>query len=271
MRPALSLSLSLVLLLPACALGQASTRTDEEILAQAEAAFRQGVENKSQLLAARKHFSVAADSYRELHRRGIRSAALCRNLGNAAVLADRWPEAIWAYQVGLRLDPNDSALREQLAMARAKVLYPPAGQGRLEPETWPEWLRRPKLFEVSCVLMAAYCLAWIAATAAFLWRTSALYFLTAITALTAGAYGAAWWHEYAQAEVDRQTPLVVLIENADFHRGNGASYPKHPVLPQLPRGLEVRQLHRRGSWLHVRLTTGEIGWVHADQALVVDP
>jgi len=268
MRTAIAIGVGLVLLGPAY--GQ-TQQSDDDVLAAAESAFRQGVENKPRLLVARKHFSVAVDAYRELHRRGYRSAALYRNLGNAGVLADRWPEAIWAFHVGLRLDPNDSVMQEHLAFARGKVLYPLAGQGRPEADAWPAWLRRPPPLGVLCMLIAVYVLACVSVTASFLWRTTALLVLTGLTGLTLGALSIAWWHVSSLAEIDRQTPLVVLIENADFYRGNGASYPRHPILAQLPRGLEVRQLHRRGSWLQVRLTTGETGWVHRDQALVVLP
>jgi hypothetical protein len=103
--------------LPATAHAQASTESDAEVLAQAETAFRLGVENKTRILQARTHFYLATDAYLELHRRGVRSPALYLNLGNAAVLADRWPEAVWAYHVGLKLDPNHAGLREHLAFA----------------------------------------------------------------------------------------------------------------------------------------------------------
>jgi len=103
--------------------------------AEAESAFEKGIENKGRLLVARKHFSDSTDAYLKLHRSGsVRSPQLYRNLGNAAVLADRWPIAIWAYHVGLKLDPNESHLREQLAFVRGKVTYSPKGQGRPEPD-----------------------------------------------------------------------------------------------------------------------------------------
>jgi hypothetical protein len=269
MRARMNFSLLVVAFLPTVAL--ASARTDEEIFAQAEAAFRQGVDNKIRILQARKHFSEAADAYRELHRRGVRSPALLLNLGNAAVLADRWPEAIWAYHGGLRLDPNDRTLREHLEFARAKVLYPPAGQGRPDADAWADWLHRPTIGELSCALGLSYLLAWLAGTCAFISRQSRLFLLAGALILVAAIAGAGLWNEMRQAEIDCRTPLVVLADNTEFFRGNGISYPQHPVLPVLPRGLEARQLHRRGAWLQIRLTTGEVGWVPRSQVLVVEP
>ncbi len=245
--------------------------TDEQILAEAQGAFERGVDSKSRLLQARKHFSESTDAYLELHRRGIRTPALYANLGNAAVLADRWSEAIWAYQLGLKLDPNDKAMRDHLTFARGKVIYPPAGQGRLAAETWPYWAHRPTMDGLFVLFAAAYLLTWFAATGAFVGRQFRFLILTGILIGITTVFGVGLWQLLQQAWIDRETPIVVLVGNTDFHRGNAASYPKHDVLPLLPRGLEARQLHRRGAWLQIRLTTGETGWVHASNVLVVEP
>jgi hypothetical protein len=257
----------LVMLAPALAHAQ----TDEEILAQADAAFQRGVENKSRFLLARTHFAEAANGYLELHRRGMRSPALYRSLGNAALLADRWPEAIWAYHVGLNLDPNDAVMREHLAFARAKVLYPPSGEGRLDADTWPAWLHRPTLFELFCVFVVAYCLAWLAGTCAWVGNGWFAWLVAAAALCIASGAGAGLWHEQRQADIDRQTPLVVIAANTAFYQGNAASYPQHSTLPMLPRGLEARKIRARGNWLQIRLSTGEVGWLPRRQVLIVEP
>ena len=259
----------IVIALPSFA--QASAPTDDEICARAGAAFQRGVAHKTRILEAPKYFSEATDLYLELHRRGVRSPALYLNLGNAGVLANRWPLAVWAYHAGLQLDPNDGALREHLAFARARVNYPPAGQGRLDAESWPTWLHRPTMYEFSIIGILSYILAWLAATGAFLLRKPRLLLVTLGMVVLLLAAGFGGWYELHQIETDRQTPLVILTANAEFYRGNGVGYPQHPVLPVLPRGLEVRQLHRRGQWLQVRLTTGEVGWVPMGSVLVVEP
>jgi len=260
----------LVMLVPAAATA-GSEGADAEIAAQAERAFRQGVESKTRLLEARKHFADTADLCLELHRRGIRSADLYRNLGNAAVLADRWPEAIWAYHVGLKLYPNDAELHAQLAFVRGKVLYPASGKGQPEPDYWPVWLYRPTVLELSTIAAFFYALTWIGAAAAVFRRATRIYLATAIALLVAVASGLALWHALEQADLDRQAPLVIVAENTPLYRGNGTSYPPHPDMPILPRGMEVRQQHRRGTWLQIRLTSGEIGWLPRSRVLVVEP
>lgn len=293
MRPWL-IGVPLVLLWPWASAG-ANGPASEEILAKAETAFRHGVDHKAKLLMARKHFSEATDAYLRLHELGFRSAALYRSLGNAAVLADRWPEAIWAYHHGLRLDPNDRAMREHLRFVRGKVILPPSGQGRPDADVWPMWLYRPTTLVLLVACFLAYSLAWAGAMAmsrespfvmfgaiailllAFVgvlvffsprpWRV----LLTCVALWLAALAGVALWQTNRQTVINQETPLVVLATNTDFHRGNGPSYPRHPVLPVLPRGLEARQTHRRGDWLQIRLTTGETGWVHASQTLIVAP
>lgn len=288
--------LCLILFLPV----QGLARTEAEMLADAQAAFRRGVENKTRLLLARKDFSAATDAYLELHRQGIRNAALYRSLGNTAVLADRWPEAIWAYHVGLKLDPNDRSMREHLAFARGKVLYPPSGVGRPGPDAWPAWMYRPSLFTWACIgfcLYIALCVGAITVAARltferYHWPALVTVLMFAIVFLggwiviartgrryvVAGALVAAlvlagigFWQEFRQAQVDHAMPIVVMAANVDFHRGNGPSYERHPVIPVLPRGLEARQVHARGSWLQIRLATGEVGWLPRNQVLMVEP
>lgn len=262
--------------LPAFTHAQEPMRSDAEVLAQAEAAFQRGVQDKSRFLLARKHFSESADRYLELHRRDVRSPALYGSLGNAAMLADRWPEAIWAYHMGLALDPNDAVMREHLDFARRKVLYPPSGEGRPDADTWPDWLHRPTILESWCVFAACYCAALLTATLGFLWRRrrterdlTGLWLIVLAELLVAAVAAVALWHAQAQFELDNRTPLVVIAENTAFYQGNATSYPQHATLPMLPRGMEVRQIHRRGAWLQIRLSTGEVGWVPLEGALVV--
>ncbi len=240
-------------------------------LEKADAAFRAGVEKKAVVLAARKHFAEATDHYLDVHRRGIRSPSLYLKLGNAAALADRWPEALWAYHMGLKLDPNNARLRTHLTFVRAKVIYPPANFGRPDADTWPVWLHRPSVGELLLIGALAYLLTYILAAIAWLRGAVKLIVVALVCLSVAGSAGFAYWRSNEQATVDRDTPLVIIVYNTPFQRGNGTSYPQHAILPLLPRGMEVRRLHVRGHWLQVRLSTGEVGWIPTSAALVVEP
>jgi hypothetical protein len=244
-----------------------SAFADEQL--RADAAFARGVENRTRVLVARKDFADAADRYRALHELGVRSPGLYLALGNAATLADRWPEAIWAYQQGLKLDPNNTDLRAHLAFVRAKVIYPPANLGRPEPDLWPAWLYRPTEYEFILVGGLSYVLACLLATIGCVRGSARLLVAASVLIGIATGAGLGYWHASRQEIFDQEMPRIVLLHNTSFQRGNGASYPQHPILPVLPRGMEARRLHTRGGWLAIRLSTGEVGWIPANAALVV--
>ncbi len=220
-------------------------------------------------LRAQRFFAEAADRYRELHERGVRDPALYLNLGNAAYLADRWPDALWAYQLGLKLDPNDAELRTQRDFVRARVIYPPSGHGHPEGDVWPAWLYRPAPVILARCAGIFYVLTCGLAMAAFLMRSLRLFLPASLTLLVSLAAGGAYWLGSMEAQADRDTPLVIIRENTTLYRGNGRNYPAHAEFPLLPRGLEARQLYRRGAWLQIRLSTGEVGWVPESQVSVV--
>jgi hypothetical protein len=246
--------------------------SDAELLARAEASFRQARADVRKLDAARRQFAAAADDFLELHRRGVRSPALYFDLGNAALLADRLPRAIWAYHRGLALDPNHAVLRDHLAFARERVNYPPGDRGRPAPDRWPAWLPRPTLTVLLLASGIAYSLAWLGGAWWYVTRTTPALLATAALALVAVTAGAWYTLDVRDAERDRAEPLVVVArDGTPLQRGNGANYPRHPDAPTLPAGLEARLLHRRGGWLQIRLATGEIGWVPADSVLVDEP
>lgn len=254
-----------------CPFARALAKSNDEILEEAQKAFRAGVENRNRLVQARRDFSKAADAFSVLHKNGVRNPVLYRDLGNAAFLADRLPEAIWAYQLGLRLDPNDREIREQLHHARTKIYYPAAGQGRAVADSWPHWLHRPSEFQWFLAFALMYSLMCLAGVIAWARRSGGLAVLTIAAALLTGAAAAGMYVRAQSAATDRESPLVVVAANAPFHRGNGSSYPQHSSVPILPRGLEARIIHSRGEWLQLRLSTGEIGWLPRNQVLIVEP
>jgi len=262
---------SLLLLVFGMSASAQSVKSDAQVLAEANAAFDQGVQERTLLLKARRQFALAADGYHELHHRGIRSAALYANLAHAAALADRKAEALWACHLGLRLDPNHSRLRNHLTIMRGKVLYPAALQGRLDADAWPPWLHRPTLYELNCISVLAYSLACLLGSFAFARSSQNWTWAAFASLLIAAIAGVGVWHEWRRAEIDRDTPLVIIAENTPLYRGNAFSYPHHPALATLYTGMEVRQIHRRGQWLNVRLTTGEVGWLPRSSVLIVEP
>jgi hypothetical protein len=243
----------------------------EERLARAQEQFRLGVEKLRQPAEARRLFAQAADEFASL-RDVIPSPNLYLCLGNAEALAGRWPHAIWAYQCGLRIDPNHGALREHLQYARALVNDLPNGRGRASPDAWPGWLHRPSSGELLLLGTIIYSLACFAGGWWYVRRRASYPWAALVLCLVALGCSAGYLLKERQVHEESQHPLVIVaVPATSLYRGNGPSYPLHPDVPSLPAGLETRLLHRRGSWLQVQLATGEIGWVLAERVLIVAP
>jgi uncharacterized protein YgiM (DUF1202 family) len=123
-----------------------------------------------------------------------------------------------------------------------------------------------ELFWISLFLYSATC---VLGTTAWLTDSPRLKLVALAAFVLAGLAIFGLWHAIIEQKTQRDAPLVVVAENTPLYRGNGTSYAVQTSLPALPRGMEVRQIHRRGDWLQVRLTTGEVGWIPARAALVV--
>jgi len=251
-------------------LGASPSLSEAELLERAESAFAEGVRRRDIPARAKQHFLDAATAYEQLRGRGFLNADLCRNEGNAWLLAHDVPRAIFAYRCGLRLSPTNRSLRESLDFAREQVHY--AGTGRFSrPPTddRPPWLPRVGLSGWSfALLLAGYVGSCVLLTRWLMLRRSQLLTLAlaafGLTAVVAGLLAAATWSE----ERLHRYPLVVISREVPLRKGNGLSYPSREGSAALRPGVEASLLFRRGDWLQIELSGGEVGWVPADAALV---
>jgi hypothetical protein len=259
----------LPVLLSLIGLSKPGDPTRADILGHAQQRFRLGTDNLRNVAEARQRFAeAAADLERIVTREN--SPAFFLALGNAEALAGRWPWAIWAFECGRRLDPNDAALREHLDYARSLVNYPPGGRGRPVPDVWPGWLYRPTVNELLAVALIANGVGWLLVGVWYIRRRGPAFAIAAGLLGTAIVAGGWWYVEHERAAYDREHSLVVVAADGTMlHRGNGPSYPLHAEVPNLPAGLEARLLHQRGGWMQIQLTTGETGWVRQAKLLVV--
>jgi hypothetical protein len=239
-----------------------SARAESAILARADSEFHKGKEASNNPAKAQEHFARAAAAFTELRRRGVHNADLYLNLGNASVLAGDLAGAILAYRGGLRLAPNDRALRANLRYARSRVQYPTTTR---PPQ--PDWPVYPTPLSALIVAFGFYglsCAAWLRR---LITERGALL----ATALSSAAVAAAVVYAFTawQAADEERRPLVVVArDHIPLHRGNGDSYPPHPDVPHLNEGMEARRLFQRGDWLQIQLPDGALGWVHKDSVLV---
>ena len=242
--------------------------SQEAALARAEQSMRLGREVRSKVVEARQHFRDAAEACADLHRGGVVSPELYLLWGNAELLADRVPRAIWAYHSGLRLDPWNRILREHLALARSRVARAQSNRTAPQPDSWSVWLPAPWTSLVTASL--ALALSCAAAAAWHVTRSTQMGWF-ALAALALALVASAGCARATKREIrEREQPRVVIAEpDTPMNLGNGPSYPPHPETPRLPAGAEGRLVHRRGGWLRIELAAGDVGWIPAAKALVV--
>jgi tetratricopeptide (TPR) repeat protein len=266
-------SIAVALLLGISAAGPRAVEAPENRLAIAERLFRQGIDAGDDHATARQAFHMAADLYQQLADAGFDNPDLFLNLGNAHLLADELPQAILAYQRGLRRHPLHPELWENLDAARDMVAYPDDAW-RLHPEgdQWPPWLPRPSPAFLLDTALALYALAWVAVAAWLVWRRLPAIIVAGLLLLAATA-SAGWWGylDYRVAQADQHPLVVVALNGVTLRTGNGPLYPQHARLPTVNRGMEARLVTVRGGWVQVRFPGGDLGWLPRSAVLVDEP
>ena len=244
--------------------------SDAELLAQAERAFAAGLRLRDQPALARPLFRAAAEAYAQLRERGFDNADLDRNEGNAWLLADDLPRAILAYRRGLRLDPSNADLHQSLTFAREQVRYASSGSfGRPPSDDRPPWLPRLGLAAWSfALLLLVYALCWMCLTRWWMTRRGRLLYLGlagfAAVAVAVGLLGAG---SYYETRIAAGPLVVVATDGVVLRRGNSEAWPPRYETP-LNRGVEAKLLFRRGDWVQVKLSGGEVGWLPAAAVLL---
>jgi tetratricopeptide (TPR) repeat protein len=246
--------------------------TDSEVLERAEAEFEEGVKLRQAREQAQPHFRNAAACFEELRQRGLANAALYRDLGNAYFLAGDLPRAILSYHRGLRLAPNDADLRESLAEARERVVYPASGDlGRPRSTERPPWLPH---FGSGWLMLAAMICYVLGCLGLMRWRMvlrERLLFISLIALALAGVLSGWLMLRAGELRENEAQPLVVIARDGVLlRRGNSTTFPPRYDTP-VNRGIEGRMLFERGGWVQIELSGGEIGWVPRDAVLVDSP
>jgi tetratricopeptide (TPR) repeat protein len=246
--------------------------TDRELLERAQAEFQEGVHLRQSRDQARPHFRNAAGYFDALRQRGVCNPVLYRNLGNAYLLADDLPRALLSYHRGLYLAPNDPDLRESLAEARQRVVYPASGDlGRPRSDDRPPWLPYLPSNWLMFAAIACYVLGCLSVTRWRMVRCARLLAAGLLALLLTGVLSS-WLLLRAEEQREREThPLVVIARDGVLlRRGNSIAFPPRYDTP-VNCGIEGRWLFARGGWVQIELSSGEIGWVPRDAVLVDEP
>jgi tetratricopeptide (TPR) repeat protein len=212
-------------------------------------------------------FGQAEIGFASVIEHGAENASLQTNFGNAALQAEHIGRAVLAYHRALRLDPDATPARQNLAHIRTLL---------------PSWVPRPGSSEGApallfyrrfsstsrsnaaavCFAMAAACLAISVRRREGAWRGAALTGSVAWALLVASIVFDSTEQESNLAVI---TADEALARSADS-RLAGLAYPE-----PLPSGVEVEVLEERAEWTRVRLSNGRDVWVRgSDVTRVVE-
>jgi hypothetical protein len=245
------------------AAGTLSISQQHAILAEGQAAFREGaLLLDSDPSDARDAFVQAAQRCTTLTDDGIRNGPLLYDLGNAWVQAGELGKGIAAYLESAQFMPNDARLAENLAHAR-KLVSPQFGGGDATHGLLMRliaWHTGLSMWARIGIFTVAWCLLWgmlivqrVQPKAAWRWLTGiglvlSLVFAISVTVDTfreTGTYG------------------VVQRDGVIVRKGDAASY--QPTFDEpINRGVEFRILESRPVWLHVEFRNGQDGWIPRD-------
>ena len=242
-------------------------------LAEADAAYFNGLAAREDTAKARPHFIQAAEMYDAAWESGTRTPAVARNRAQARLLAGDLGGSIRDYRRGLRAFPHDADLRAGLAFARAQVPYPVAGDlvdaaGARESGSPLDRLRL-SFTQIAWTAVAVAGVGWLLLARAWVTVRGGLALSAGAMVLIAACVGGWLWWEDGRRRAHWGEPTAIVASSAELRTGNSEEYPKR-LDPRLPAGVEMRVLNERGGWLQVQLSGGVVGWVPTGRVVQVD-
>lgn len=246
---------------PVASPGSASA-SDAMVLALAEHSFAEGVSLRGDSVKARPAFARSAIAYDELWRRGCRQPEAALNRAHAHQLAGELPQAIAALHEGLDETPWSRLLQVALANARSSIAYPLTGDLAAEcrPNAVVSIGSRMSRIEVVVLASAIWLIVCLGLARYAMKRTLLWLGVSGLAMVLLSILGGLWLDDICQRHRENAEPLVIVAADAILRKGNGETYPPR-LEPRLPRGVEARELYRRGGWVQVRLSGGAIGWL----------
>ena len=242
-------------------IGLSTWKADETVLTDAEQHFLAGANSRNDSDAARKLFAQSASEYDELWQRGHHNAALARNRARAHRLSGNLPAAIAALHDGLAAARYDRALQVELEETRSAVAYPhddlavqcrprpPGGIGsRMAPIE--AYLAAGLFWLLACLGVARFAMT----------RVPGWLLISGIALVCLAILGGFWIQDWRRQTNEHDRPLVIVKDDCALKVGNGDTWPDR-LKWKLPRGVEARELARRGGWVQVELAAGAAGWL----------
>ena len=214
-------------------------------------------------------YAGAIAIYESILDRGLSSARLYYNLGNAYFKEDRTGKAILFYRRALRLRPGNEDVRHNLEVAEART--------KDDIESIPEFFLTSRLREVrrtmGCTAWSVLSLGFLAAAAACL-----LLFLLArpLALRKAGFYGtlaaaglcaaATWFAVLERRGMLRRDEAVVMVASSAVKSSPDRAATDLFVLHE---GTVVRVTAELGDWAEIVIADGKKGWIETRKVEVI--
>ena len=235
----------------------AEPRTLADTLSAAVDSYTEGLNTEgrdprlAQFRRSQRLFSSVAE-------RGVDSADLYTNLGNAALQAEDLGTTVLAYRRALRLDADHPRALQNLDHARSLL---PAWVPRPQPagvfDSLFFWHRTVPAPVRELAAAACFALMSLAVAAGIRWRQPSL-------RNAAFLPGLAWLLLVGSIALDPRAEdadeAVVTVPEVVARAADSALAPSTFSQP-LPAGVELRILEERAPWLRVRLANGRDAWL----------
>lgn len=209
------------------------------------------------------NFVGAIEAYEQLLARGLSSAKLYYNLGNAYFKSDRLGKAVVSYRRALRLAPGDEDARYNLSVAEART--------KDDIEQLPEfflagWMRSVRR-TMNCTAWSIVSLAALACALALVllyllaqrlaWRKAGFYgmLVAALLFVAATSFAAG-----ERREMLDRSQAVVMTASAAVKSSPDKSATDLFVLHE---GTPVRISDRLDGWCEITIADGKKGWLEA--------
>lgn len=214
-------------------------------------------------------YRAAAERYAELLDRGLSSAKLYYNLGNACFKLERTGKAILCYRRALRLAPGNEDIRHNLSVAEARTRDDIEAVPEFFLSAWMRTVRRT----MGCTAWTILSLAALAGALALslFWllsqrlsrRKTGFYGMLACTVLFIAA---TWFAAGERRELLDESQAVVMSSSAAVKSSPDRSSTDLFILHE---GTVVRIGNRLDNWCEITIADGKKGWIDASKIEII--
>jgi tetratricopeptide (TPR) repeat protein len=208
-------------------------------------------------------FSQAISCYQDVLKKGVASAELYYNLGNAYYKSDDMPSAILYYEKAKKLRPNDSGINFNLSVANNKITDKIEQVPQLFIKRW--WTSIFNLLSLDALAISSLVLftLFLVLISIFLFarpvwvRKVSFWCGAGLLALSIGAFIIAQRKHHSlqeQKEAIVFTPAVTVKSSPDANSVD---------LFVVHEGAKVTILDTLGAWQEIRIGNGSEGWIKA--------